>query len=294
MESKQNRNRWILVIAVAAAAILLCCCLAAAAAALLVLPARTGWDWYSGSRVEHEIWSGTHEEQIVGTYAAGLAPLLEITNFAGQVIVRSGEARTIHMIATKHAPTDASLARIQVHAQERDGGLVISTQKLGDLSNARVDLEITAPSDASLELHTGAGDVEIRDLRGTVEVWTGAGAIRIDNVAGSTQVETGAGLVEVHGTTGPVRVQTGVGEIKYDGTPTGDCTFGTGAGAIKLTMPADLSAWVDLETSMGQVEVSYPVDGQVTQRRAEGTIGGGVAVRITARTGIGEIELRRR
>jgi hypothetical protein len=294
MESKQNRNRWILVIAVAAAAILLCCCLAAAAAALLVLPARTGWDLYSGGRSDTGSWGAPQVEGIVGTYAAGAAPHVEITNFAGKVTVRTGAQRTIEMVATKHAPTAASLNRIQVNAYERNGGLVITTQKLGDLTNARVDLEITAPADTSLMLRTGAGDLEIRDLAGQVEVWTGAGTIRIHDVSGSIQVETGAGQVEVRGATGEVRLQSGVGEINYEGTPAGACSFGTGAGAIKLRMPADLQARVDLETSMGRVEVDFAVDGQVTQRRVEGVIGGSGAVQITARTGIGEIELRRR
>jgi hypothetical protein len=294
MEPQRNRNTWIIILVVALVLVMCCCLVAVAAGALLYIPARSVTNWEFGERLPWTAPGTTQEERISGTYAAGEMPHLEITNFAGRVTVRVGQERTIEVVAIKRAPTSAALNRIQVDIYERSDGLAIRTQKLGDLANAHVDLEITAPPDASLQLRTGAGDVQIRDLGGDVEVWTGAGTIGIRDVRGAIQVETGAGQVEVSGTTGAVRLQTGVGEVTYDGSPSGDCSFGTGAGSIKLRLPADLQARVDLETSMGRVDIDFVVDGQVTQRRVEGTIGGGGAVQITARTGIGEIEMRRR
>jgi hypothetical protein len=264
VESK-NRNVWIIV---AVIVVVLCCC-ALAVAAIAVAWFTTqpvGWTW-SGS-----VQSLRSEE----AFPVGDAPSLQIDNFAGNVTVRSGESGVIRVTATRKAQSKADLDRIQVGVSEGEGGLVIKTEKPSAFSNASVELEITAPAGTRLDANTGAGNVDLRDITGGI------------------RVHSGAGNVDVRGATGSARVDTGAGNIDYEGMPQGECRFETGAGNIRITLPAEPNVRVDLSTGIGEIDVDFAVDGRITGRDVQGTIGSGAQGTIYAHAGAGNIDVVRR
>ena len=264
MESR-NRNVWIIV---AVIVVVLCCGVLAVAAAAVAFFTTQPLDWtWSTSLV-----SVRSEE----AFRVSDAPSLEIENFAGNLTVRTGESDLIRVVATRKARSRADLDRIEVDVSERDGGLVIRTDRPSAFSNASVELEITAPAGTRLDADTGAGNVEI------------------DGITGGIKVHTGAGNTDVHGAAGAVRINTGAGNIRYQGTPQGECRFETGAGNIRLTLPADVNVQVDLGTGMGNIDVDFSVDGQVTRREVRGVIGSGAQGTIEAHTGTGNIDVVRR
>jgi hypothetical protein len=272
MESK-NRNMWIIL---AVIAVVLCCC------ALAVAAAGVGWlttqpfGWFTSQPPD---WTGPtslHSERSEEAYAAGDAPSLKIDNFAGNVIVRTGQSGAIRVAATRKAQSKDDLDRIEVEVSERDGGLVIKTEKPSSLNSVSVDLEITTPAGTRLDAHTGAGNVDI------------------DGVTGEIDVHSGAGDLDVRGAASTARLDTGAGSIGYQGTPQGECRFETGAGNITLTLPAGLNVQVDLDTGTGDIDVDFAVDGQVTRQEVLGTIGSGAQGTIYAHTGAGNIDVVRR
>jgi hypothetical protein len=264
MESK-NRNVWIIL---AVIVVVLCCC------ALAVAAAAVGWfttqplDWTGATSLQSE----RSEEAFV----VGDAPSLKIDNFAGNVIVRTGQSGLIRVAATKKARRKDDLDRIEVEVSERDGGLVIKTDKPSSLDNVSVDLEITSPTGTRLGADTGAGNVEVDDITGEIDAHSGAGDI------------------DVRGAAGKARLDTGAGSIRYQGTPQGECRFETRAGSITLTLPVDLNVQVDLEARTGDIDVDFSVDGQVTRREVQGVIGSGAQGTIYAHSGAGNIDVVRR
>jgi DUF4097 and DUF4098 domain-containing protein YvlB len=177
---------------------------------------------------------------------------------------------------TKQVRRKADLDRIEVEVSERDGGLVIRTEKPSGLNTASVEMEITTPAGTRLDAHTGAGNVDIVDITGEIDVHSGAGDL------------------DVNGAAGIARLDTGAGSIRYQGTPQGKCRFETGAGNIRLTLAADLNVQVDLQTGIGEVDVDHAVDGKVTRKMVQGVIGSGAQGAIYAHTGAGNIDVVRR
>jgi DUF4097 and DUF4098 domain-containing protein YvlB len=282
-----------------------------------------GFDWFGGGGA----WQ---QQRIEERFAVGESPMLEIDNFAGDVTVRAGGRGEIHVEATKRGAPTMNLGRIQVEITEREGGVAIRTKRANAFSSASVSLQITAPADTVLDLHTGAGSADVRglsdymkvdtgtgsvtliDVGGEIDAHSGAGSIDLRNaegtiildsgtgsltlvdVRGEVDAHTGAGGIDMRGASGTVSLDTGTGGIDYEGRPYGDCRFKTGAGSITLRLPADLDMEVELDTGAGSIGVGYAVEGKVTKREVEGTIGTGTAGRLYAHTGTGGIDLIRR
>lgn len=264
MESK-NRTVWIIVAVIVVG---LCCCGLAVAVAAVSWFATQPLDWVGVTSLQSE----RSEEAFV----VGDAPSLKIDNFAGNVTVRAGERGVIRVVATKKAPRVGDLDRIELQIDEQNGGLTIRTRKPSGFTNAAVELEITAPAGTSLDADTGAGNVDV------------------DGLANEIGAHSGAGNLDVRGAAATARLDTGAGSIRYQGTPQGECRFETGAGNITLVLPADLNVRVDLDTGMGNIDVDYVVDGQVTRTEVNGVIGDGSQGSIYAQSGTGNIDLIRR
>ncbi|HSR30567.1 MAG TPA: DUF4097 family beta strand repeat-containing protein [Anaerolineae bacterium] len=264
MESK-NRNIWIIVAVIVVA---LCCCTLAVAAVAVGLFSTQPFAWTWSTNIQR----ARSEE----AFAVGDAPDVQIDNFAGNVTVRTGESGLVRVAATRQARSRNDLDRVKVQISERDGGLVIKTEKPMSLTTASVDLEITAPAGTRLQVDTGAGNVEI------------------DGITGGIDAYSGAGDTDVRGAAGTARLDTGAGSIRYQGTPQGECSFETGAGNITLALPADVNVQVDLGTGVGNVDVGFVVDGQVSRQSVQGVIGSGAQGTIYAHTGAGNIDVVRR
>lgn len=268
MEQK-NRNIWIAVIVVI---VVLCCCAAAVAAvAASVIVNRVEETGVDLDIFELDTAASARVEQV---FEAGDDPYLDIINFAGDVTIRAGEGNTIQIVATKRAARESALDRIYVDMTKERDQITVRTRKADSLGNANVELEIIAPPGTEISLRTGAGEIELRGITGSIDTRTGAGDIAIAAAAG------------------PVQLATGAGGIQYEGTPAGRCSFETGAGDIRLRLPADADVRVDLGTGWGSIDVGYDVKGKSSTRSVTGVIGDGSQATIYAHTGVGSISAR--
>jgi hypothetical protein len=212
--------------------------------------------------------------QVEETFQVGESPYLEIRNFAGSINIRPGQDNVIHIVATKGASSASSAARITVNMSKPGDRVVVRTEKADGLSSAYVDLDITAPPGTEVDVHTGAGTLEFRDMTGSI------------------RANSGAGDIDVTGAAGPVQLGVGAGSVRYQGTPAGHCSFETGAGDIRIRLPARPDVRVDLGTGLGTIDVDYDVDGSTSPRDVEGVIGDGDKASIYAHTGLGSISVR--
>ena len=266
--NNSNRTVWIVVAVVVA--LLLCCCVLVVGVAVAGLLAAGPLTQGGGiGRVEERT------EQII---TVGEAPMLEVDNFAGDLVVFRGEDEQMRIIATKRANSSSRLDQITVAISEREEGVRIEASHPGmEIGNVSVRFEIYMPADAQVDLHTGAGNVQTADVEGKISVHTGAGNVRVQGAAA------------------PVTLEAGAGEIDYEGQPQGTCTFDNGAGNITLRLPEDVNVDVELTTGIGNVNVTgYDVDGQVSGTEVNGVIGTGEDATIRAHTGVGNVALNPR
>lgn len=165
-----------------------------------------------------------------------------------------------------------------------------------DASTGGGDVTIRGAS-SDVKVRTGGGNLRVEGARGNVDANTGGGNITIGDSDGTISVSTGGGEITVRSATGRITGSTGGGNISYEGRLEGDCQLDTGGGNITLDLPADSNVEVDLEVPRTcndcEIRLSFDVDGQVTQRKVNGTIGSGGEGRLTARTGGGDIRLQK-
>jgi hypothetical protein len=266
----RNRNIWIIVIAVVA--VLLLCCLLIGGIVML-----TGALGFTAIR-DVGITGARVSEVSEQVFDVEPGATLEVDNFAGNIRVSTGAAGQMRVTVTRRAAGAADLDRMQVSVDEAADGLRIrATQPPGVTRNWSVEFDITVPPDTVLDLDTGAGNIIVDDVEG--------------EIAG----RTGAGNVTVRGATAAVTLRTGAGNVDYEGAPSGRNTFDSGAGNITLRLPADADVELDLNTSVGNVELGgFQVDGDVSRTRVTGVIGTGEDAVIEAGASVGNVVLVRR
>jgi hypothetical protein len=149
-----------------------------------------------------------------------------------------------------------------------------------------------------IRIVTGNGDVRITMTAGTVDVTSGNGDLEVDGATGPVRVGTGNGRVYVTTSSGPVNARTGNGMIDVRMkaiTGTGDMTFSTGNGPIRVSLPESFVGEIDATTGHGDFRSDFPIriSGRLSPQRVRGTIGTGGGRLIRMSTGNGSLEVRK-
>ncbi|WP_326554849.1 DUF4097 family beta strand repeat-containing protein [Micromonospora sp. NBC_01813] len=154
-----------------------------------------------------------------------------------------------------------------------------------------------------LRLHTGFGDLTVAGVAGDAEISTSSGRIQIGAVDGAVEIKNSNGDIALEAVTGDVRVRsangtidigragagvdakTSNGGIRVGEVVRGSITLGTAMGDLDLGIAEGTAAWLDVNTSFGQVrneldDTTGPDDSDLT-------------VEIRGRTSCGDITIRR-
>lgn len=298
MEAK-NRNVWIIVVAVVL--VIMCCCALAGAAAAM--------RWVTDFPFDLDSGLGFGQERIEETFEVGSAPTLEVDNFAGSLTVHPGERGEIRVVAIKQGPPAMNLDRIEIQMSEQGGGLVIKTRKPSGLGSGSVRFEIVAPADTYLDLHTGAGSVDVggfdnsakihsgagsltlRDLEGDVKADTGAGSVTAQNLRGEVDLHSGAGSVEVRDAAGSLKVDTGSGRILVEDM-TGEIDAHSGTGSMEVR---EVEGPARLDTGSGSITYNGTPLGDCRFKTGTGSINlrlpAALDAEVDLHTGVGAIEV---
>ncbi|NNE71711.1 MAG: DUF4097 family beta strand repeat protein [Rhodothermales bacterium] len=204
---------------------------------------------------------------------------------------------------------------------ERDGSdVVIESQferegiRRARMEEFRLRVVVKVPHEYNVDFSTGAGNVDIANLRGYVEGRTGAGNVTIGEILGDVEVRSGSGNIEIAGVDGELEVQSGAGNIRlgYVGgeidaaTGAGDITaritrqpgadsrLESGAGNVVVYVEQGIGLLVDAKASVGSAscEFDLEVEGRWMSKSFGGRINGG-GPELTMRSGVGNVSLRR-
>lgn len=251
----------------------------------------------------------------------------------GRIDVLGSSADRVEVEVRKQARgIDREAARslldaVEVEVRETpDGVRVESRSSLGAASLVGgwvgIEIRLQVPERIDLDVRTGDGSVEVRDVAGEITVDTGDGRVELYDLSGNVRVRTSDGRIEGRGLEGSLDARTEDGRIQVEGrferldATTGDgsirvdASAGRGSegesdlergwtlrsadGSVRLVLPSTLSANLDASTLDGSIDLDLSsFTGTVEERRVTGSIGRGGAT-ILVHTMDGGIRLEER
>lgn len=145
-----------------------------------------------------------------------------------------------------------------------------------------VDYGLRIPAGTIVDVHTGSGEIRVRDMAGPLTLDSGSGDVAVSGAGGTLSLHTGSGDVNASGLTATrASARTGSGDVtlRFTGAPA-TVTAESGSGDVRVYVPADTPYRVATHTGSGQVDVRVPTDPDASAS-------------ITVRTGSGDVTIAR-
>lgn len=143
-----------------------------------------------------------------------------------------------------------------------------------------VSFELLVPRTAMLTLTTTNGGISVDDYRGVAKFHVTNGGVKLSNVGGEILGET---------TNGGIKLD--LAGDHWDGT---GLDVQTRNGGIRITVPKDYSAALEVGTTHGRVDIDFPVTIQGTIGRHLETVLGSGGAKIRAITTNGGVTVRQK
>jgi hypothetical protein len=229
------------------------------------------------------------------TVPAGSVSRLVLDSHAGSVTVSPGDGVGATVTATAYGPDEASINAIKVTAtRTEDGTLTLGWDHSADRNRTSVSFVVTLPATATLDLHTGAGSIEVGSFRSGAKARTGAGSVKVFRTTGDLAIQTGAGSIKVVDLDGSIDLESGAGSVHASGRPAGKSRIQTGAGSIEVDLPEDVSLTVEGRTDAGSATsdfASIRANGKFAAKTLSGVLGDGGGGTLDLDTDAGSIRI---
>jgi DUF4097 and DUF4098 domain-containing protein YvlB len=166
----------------------------------------------------------------------------------------------------------------------------------GDVDTHTQSADVDLRDIGRLDLESLSGDVRIQGVNGEAMINTVSGDIELTNARGDVEIETVSGDIDMRDVVAKhIRTHTTSGDVTFAGQilPDGRYEYNTHSGEIRLALPADVGAQLDVATFNGSIESDFPItlkSGDHGNKRLSFTLGQGTA-RIIAETFSGDITL---
>jgi hypothetical protein len=178
-----------------------------------------------------------------------------------------------------------------------------TTGRLGECHIRTGSGDVNLDEASDVDLKSGHGDIAVARATGRVEIATGSGAVRLARVDGSATIKNASGdtsvgeiggdlrvsaarsTISVGRARGAVTAKSAHGDMRLNEVRRGPVVAETGFGSIEVGVVDGVAAWLDLSTGFGRVRNDLD--------SADAPPPGEDAVEVRARTGYGDITIRR-
>jgi hypothetical protein len=225
------------------------------------------------------------------TFTVAGSPTLIVRNPAGRLYITAGVDGQITAQITKKSHgsflglgSERDLDRVQVHSnQDADTLRVEVDYPDGAIRGVTVDLELTVPAHATLDLHLAAGE------------------LRIQGISGRMRATTAAGNLETHGVTfndgSAVEVNAGKAFIEGSLEPGASLDITVNTGKCDVHLPASTATTLDASVDVGAIQLSgfagqLAMTRELVRQRVSGPLASGATGTLHIRVNVGEITLR--
>lgn len=172
-----------------------------------------------------------------------------------------GYSVKIEAMVPKNYNPDVTTSGGDIYVGNLTGRFELKTSG-GDVSSKETNGE--------LMVRTSGGDITLTNHDGNSDISTSGGDIRTIKLNGSLRASTSGGDVDVDCANGKVNVGTSGGDvnISYSGDGRG-IKATTSGGDIRIKIPADFKAKVDLETHGGEIDCNFNNSKNTKVKRGE-------------------------
>ncbi len=270
---------------------------------------------------------GEERQKIDTTFAFDKSGVVDLGLVSGDIVVTGwtrNEVKVYASIEIGYFEYSMASSRVQIRAKSRRnrmgesrievsvpiGTEVRASSVSGDVavrgSAGRVtantvsgEVEVRDASDM-VEIHAVSGDLRGEKLRGRIRANTVSGDLRLDDVVGDLRGKTVSGSLTARGSLDGLEFESVSGDFEFRGDFRGTGTFSanTHSGDVRLTLPENLAANLELRTFSGDMRTEFPLTlrpGESIGRRSremQTTINGGGA-RVRLGTFSGDITIQK-
>jgi hypothetical protein len=285
---RSNRGVWIILLLVVLA---VCCLVASVGGLLLARNLQRGANWF---------WSGNNEvtATVARTLEVGDPANLEVDLPVGSLIVRTGEPGQMTVEATKRAwgrnaaEAQRALDRIEVSIEQTPAGVRVEVAgpdwQDGMSATPRtpqVDVVVTVPEQAQLDLRVGVGQLAVDGVRGDVHITADVGEVELTDVQPQAALE----------------VESRVASIRFAGALTPGATYRmtSDVGRILLELPRESTFRIEARSDIGDATVDFDVVGQqerpgFTGKDISGQVGQDTGTELFLRSRVGDVRVQQR
>lgn len=137
----------------------------------------------------------------------------------------------------------------------------------------------------NIKADSASGDVWIGDVAGNAQIATASGDASIDRIDGDVKFQAASGSLAVGILRGHVKHQTASGSVTVGVGVSGALSAQTGSGEVEVGIPEGTAARLELKTHSGTVDNGLEA--------SDGPVDGDETFMVHARTGSGDISIRR-
>lgn len=173
-------------------------------------------------------------------------------------------------------------ADINVHVMSAD---IRTVGRLGasDIASGSSQIELDEV-DGDLRVRGGSGDLTITRVTGAGHIRGGSGQVNIGEAGQEVSVGMGSGSLSIGAAHGSVRMRSGSGSVLL-GIAEDDVDVTSGSGQVTIGLRPGQPARLDVLTGSGRLHTDMPVENQAPT--------GGKPITVRARTGAGDVTIRR-
>lgn len=229
---------------------------------------------------------------------------------AGYLKVRGDAAGGVNAKGRACASSESLLGKVALESRSEADTVyltVVMAEGMGDMFSfnrySSLDLDVTVPKDAQIEVADSSGDLELSDvasavvvdssgdqllknIAGALDVTDSSGELRIISVGGNLQVEDSSGGIDIEDVRGDVKIVTDssgdiaiakvAGNVDVVNDSSGDITISD----VKrnVTIDNDSSGDIKVTDIVGKFSVKADSSGNILHERVQG------GVRIPAKT----------
>lgn len=149
----------------------------------------------------------------------------------------------------------------EVHTSTVSGNIAVrGSAGLVQVNTVSGDIEVRDAADGA-DMHTVSGDMRAEGLRGRIRVNSVSGDIQLDNVNGDVRGKTVSGELTVRGSLASLEFESVSGGFTFRGDIRADGSYNvnTHSGDLRLTLPGNLAANLDVKTFSGDLRTEFPL-----------------------------------
>ena len=164
------------------------------------------------------------------------------------------------------------------------------------VGNRHTIIEIHMPREGKVRLHTGDGEIQLRDMKGQMDLESGDGRLEVEGVDGTLRAHSGDGHVRVRGRFDNLDISTSDGRIEAEalaGSSIGSgWNLSTGDGGVTVMVPENFAADISVHTGDGHITLDMPVtvSGKYESNNVHGKLNGGGSL-LSIKTGDGSVRV---